>query len=73
MVSPEPIEIITDNLGEFTIDLLATEDYDADTSTYVLSKPGYRIEVPELGLVRYVSVADGVGSVDWGSLAEDLD
>lgn len=73
MVSLAPVEITTDTSGAFEVTLYTTGDWNTSTSEFIYTNMGYRIEIPELGLIRLVTVPTGTSDINWNSLGTEMD
>ncbi len=73
VVSLQPAIVYTDTSGQFSVTLLTTGDFDDDASEYIHSNMGYRLEMPTLGMTRFVRVPTGSTEIDWSELTEGLD
>lgn len=72
MVDLTPIEVVTDASGSFSTTLYTTEDFDTSSSDFIYTNMGYRIEIPDLGLVRNVTIPNGSTTLSWNALGTDL-
>lgn len=73
MVDVTPIEVVTDTSGSFSTTLYTTEDFDTTSSSFIYTNMGYRIEIPNLGLVRNVTIPNGTTTISWNALGTNLD
>lgn len=71
-VSLQPVVAYTDTNGQFSVTLFTEGDFDSSASEYIHARMGYRLEMPTLGMTRFVIVPDGSTEIDWSDLEGGL-